>query len=216
LKVSPRFALPAGRQGRRLIGIQFWGKKIFMKVLIIDNSTSYLNQLQSLLPPEASHTTIDFSEIDKDTAENFDVAILSGGHSFPVAGNENRLEKEIDFVSNYKKPIFGICFGFELIASIFGAKLEQMERKEHGVLNIEVIEPDDIFLNTPNFSVYESHRWVVREPGEQFITLAKSKDGVEAIKHKTRPIYAVQFHPEMFIDKTCGDEIFHNFLNLIK
>ena len=62
-----------------------------MKVLIIDNSTSYLNQLQSLLPPEASHTTIDFSEIDKDTAENFDVAILSGGHSFPVAGNENRL-----------------------------------------------------------------------------------------------------------------------------
>lgn len=186
-----------------------------MKVLIIDNGTGYLNQLQSLLPLGTSHTTIAFSEIDRDAAGNFDVAILSGGHSFPVVGNENRLKKEIDFVSNYQGPIFGICFGFELIASTFGAKLERMESKEHGVLDIEVVEPDKIFLNIPNFSVYESHRWIVRDPGEQFITLAQSKDGVEAIKHKIRPIYAVQFHPEMFIDKTCGDEIFHNFWNLI-
>lgn len=186
-----------------------------MKVLIIDNGTRYLNQLQNLFPNETLRT-ITFSEIDKDVAENFDVAILSGGHDFPVVGNENRLKKEIDFISHYQKPIFGICFGFELIASIFGAKLEQMERKEHGVLDIEIVEPDGIFLNITNFSVFESHRWVVREPGEQLITLAKSKDGVEAIKHKTRPIYAVQFHPEMFVDKTCGEEVLHNFLNLIK
>ena len=40
------------------------------------------------------------------------------------------------------------------------------------------------------------------------------KDGIEAIRHKTYLIYGVQFHPEMFVDKTCGDEIFHNFLRL--
>jgi GMP synthase (glutamine-hydrolysing) len=78
-----------------------------------------------------------------------------------------------------------------------------------------VVEPDKIFVNIPNFQVFESHRWVVREPINEFKVLARSKDGVEVIKHKNKPIYAVQFHPEMFMDQTCGDECFNNFLNSV-
>ena len=186
-----------------------------MKILVIDNGTSYLNQLKSLLSG-ASLDVINYSEINQANSESFDAIILSGGHNFPVNGNEYRLEKEMNLVRNSNKPIFGICFGFELIASMFGAKLELMENKEHGILDIQVIKSDKIFLKIPNFQVFESHRWVVKKPVHDLIALAQSKDGIEAIKHRTRPIYAAQFHPEMFTDKTCGDEIFHNFLNLVK
>lgn len=185
-----------------------------MRILIIDNGTSYLNRLKDLV--DDRNEVITYSEINQDNVKNFDAVVLSGGHAFPVVGNEDRLKKEIELVRNFQKPVFGICFGFELIVFAFGGELELMEKKECGILDIQVIEPDEIFSNIPSFSVFENHRWVVREPGEELIVLAKSKDGIEAVKHKTRSIYGVQFHPEMFVDKTCGDEIFHNFLNSIK
>ncbi len=186
-----------------------------MKVLIVDNGTRHLQELQKLV---TTHTfeTIPFSKINKDTTKFFDAVILSGGYKFPVMGNESLLKKEIDFIETSEKPIFGICFGFELIAMIFGAKLKQMDKKEKGIIDIEILKPGGIFSNIPNFKVFESHRWVIETVGSQLVGLAKSKDGIEAIQHKTRPIYGVQFHPEMFVEKTCGDEIFNNFLDLIK
>lgn len=186
-----------------------------MKILVIDNGTSYLPQLKNLLS-SASFQVIKHFEIDPINVENCDAVVLSGGRDFSVKGSENRLRKEIDLVKNSKKPIFGICFGFQVVAHTFGAKLEPMQNKVRGILDIQVIEPDEIFLNIPNFQVFGSHRWVVKEPTDDLVVLARSKDGIEAIKHKTRPIYAVQFHPEMFVEKTCGDEIFRNFLNLVK
>lgn len=75
---------------------------------------------------------------------------------------------------------------------------------------------DDLFLGIDKFSVYEAHRFVVRETPPELIVLAKSKDGIEAFKHISLPIYGVQFHPEMFIDQTAGKSVFENFLSLIK
>lgn len=187
-----------------------------MIILIIDNGTSYLPQLKKLINDEVE--VISYSQITKksdDYFKHFDAVILSGGHSVPVVKNEIKLGAEVYLIKNIKKPIFGICYGFEIIASTFGANLEQMKNKEHGILDIKVVIQDDIFKNIPNFKVFESHRWVVKEMSKDLIPLARSKDGVEAIKHINLPIYGVQFHPEILVDQTCGDEIFRNFISLI-
>ncbi len=186
-----------------------------MKILLIDNGTSYLSQLKNLLSGHMFRV-VKYSEINTINSEDFDSIILSGGHSFSVRGNENRLQKEFDLVKNSIKPIFGICFGFEIIAHTLGAKLELMQNKEYGILTIQVVESDKIFLNIPNFKVFENHRWIVKEPVEGMQVLARSKDGIEAFKIRAKPIYAVQFHPKMFIEKSCGDEVFQNFLDSIK
>jgi anthranilate/para-aminobenzoate synthase component II len=44
--------------------------------------------------------------------------------------------------------------------------------------------------------------------------LATSKDGIEAIKHRTKPIYGVQFHPSLLSDNE-GYKTLENFLKLI-
>ena len=186
-----------------------------MKLLIIDNGTSYLPQLLNLVGNNF-YCVIKYFELDSINIRDYDAVVLSGGHDIPISGNEDVYKTELDLVRNLEKPIFGICFGFEIIARAFGAKLEQMPVREHGVLDIEIVEPDKIFVGIKDFQVFESHRWVVKEPIKDLLMLARSKDGIEAIKHKIRPIYAVQFHPEMFIEKTCGDEIFRNFLNILK
>ena len=186
-----------------------------MKILIVDNGTSYLSQLKNIVS-EHEYQIVKYPDIGAVDQEDFDAIILSGGHGFPVNGNSQQLQEEMGLVKNSTKPIFGICFGFEIIAHAFGAELEPMQNKKRGVIDIKIVEPDGIFLNLSNIKVFENHRWTVKKSNKALIVLARSEDGIEAIKHKTRPIYAVQFHPEMSVEKNCGDEIFHNFLNSIK
>jgi anthranilate/para-aminobenzoate synthase component II len=185
-----------------------------MHVLIIDNGTLNLEQLKKVI--HGSSDVISYSQIKEKTAEYFqkyDTVILSGGSAFPIVGNETILHDEISLIRNLNKPIFGICYGFELIAAAFGAELERKHNKIHGTIEMKVIESDKIFKDIPNFKVYESHRWVVKEIPDCLLALARSKDGIEAFKHKTLPIYAVQFHPEMHVDQTCGNTILQNFLS---
>src|SRR4051812_45916281 len=117
-----------------------------MKIVIVDNGTSYLPQLQKLVDNNAE--IISYSRIAEKTQsyfEDFDAVVLSGGHYFSVVGNESKLEAELSLIQNLAKPIFGICYGFELIASAFNEKLVQMESNEKGILTIEVTQQDDIF-----------------------------------------------------------------------
>jgi GMP synthase (glutamine-hydrolysing) len=186
-----------------------------MKALIIDNGTSYLRQLQELLRGHSVEVLPYWRLTEGVPLANCDVVILSGGHLFPVLGNEINLQNEISFVKMAAVPVFGICYGFQVIARAFGATLEKMERKEHGILEIAVSQQDPLFKGISSFKVFESHRWVIRESAPELMALARSVDGIEVIRHASRPIYGVQFHPEMFVDRTCGDEIFHNFLSLI-
>ncbi|MBP6865955.1 MAG: gamma-glutamyl-gamma-aminobutyrate hydrolase family protein [Candidatus Pacebacteria bacterium] len=186
-----------------------------MKILIINNETKHLGELQELLKKHEV-SVVEFSALQNTDPDYFNAIVLSGGSMFPVLGNEEKLLRETNLVLNTPKPIFGICFGFELIAHLFGAELEAMSAKENGILEINVTEPSDLFLDIKNFQVYEAHRFVVKELPNSLVSLAESKDGIEAFRHKEKEIYAVQFHPEMFPDKTAGKDIFENFLKLVE
>lgn len=186
-----------------------------MKILIIDNGSRYLDKLK-LLTAKYDTFTKKYSEIAKSDLTIFNLVILSGGHHYSVVGHESEFTQEIALIKNAKVPILGICLGFELIAYSYGARMEKMVAKEKGLLELLQTLPDPIFANLPDIVVFESHRWVVSSPGASLIPLAISKDGVEIIKHKTKPIYGFQFHPEMFPDQTAGDELFANFIKIVE
>lgn len=184
------------------------------KVLIIDNGTSYLESLVSVFALWDVHV-VRWDQVSVFGIHNFDLVVLSGGHQFPVMGNENALAHEIQLVQNTEAPILGICFGCELIARSFGATLERMESKEKGIMDIIVINADPLFPDKNKFQVYESHRWVIRKLPDALVGLAISKDGIEVLKHKTKPIYGFQFHPEMFPNVSDGDILFSNFIKIV-
>jgi GMP synthase (glutamine-hydrolysing) len=185
-----------------------------MRILIVDNGTKHLNELKDLFIAH-SVASVMYQDIEKFDFTNIDAIFLSGGHDFAVNGNEKRLHSEINLIKNFDKPIFGICFGFELIARIFGANLLELREREKGVIDIQIENPDRIFEGISNYQVYESHRWVVKDLPDDLIVLARSKDGIEAFKHKSRRVYAVQFHPEVFVDNTSWNKLINNFLELV-
>lgn len=183
-----------------------------MNFLIINNGTSSLNEVVSLLEKN-SFEVFDFD--DKNIPTNlsrFDGVILTGGHRLFLKENFDKFSREMEIVSNSNLPIFGICFGFQLISVVFGSKMIDLDNLEKGIFKIEKINNDFLFNNVNELNVYENHQKVITDVSDDLIVLAKSKNGVEIIKHKDKMIYGVQFHPELCLDETCGYKIFGNFL----
>lgn len=187
-----------------------------MHFLIIDNGTSYIDKIKLLLNKNSFEIFNFNDESLSSDLSRFDAVILSGGHVLTLNDHVYDFSKEINIVLNSNLPIFGICFGFQLIASVFGATLIEMKSLEKGIIEINKNSDDILFEGVDNFEVFENHRLVIKNVSDKLVALAYSKDGIEIIKHIDKPIYGVQFHPEMYVNETCGDEIFRNFIKIIK
>jgi GMP synthase-like glutamine amidotransferase len=94
--------------------------------------------------------------------------------------------------------------------------MAKLTAKEKNIVELKKLIDDPIFSDLDSIKVFESHRWVVTDSGDNLIALAESKDGVEIVKHKHKQIYGFQFHPEMFESSTEGNEIFANFINIVQ
>jgi len=184
-----------------------------MKILVINNHSKHIEELIHKLKKA---NTIDFEHITTKKYHNYNAIILSGGSSYSVQNHQKKYAKELNLIKKCQTPILGICLGFELINYAFGEELKELKKKEKGIVTIQQKTKNKLFKTLPTkFKVYEAHRWIV--PKNKFlIPLAQSKDGIEAIKHPTKEIYDVQFHPEIFVNKGHSKKILNNFLKIVK
>ncbi|USN56518.1 MAG: hypothetical protein H6766_05815 [Candidatus Peribacteria bacterium] len=65
----------------------------------------------------------------------------------------------------------------------------------------------DIVYNHKTYTVYEAHRYTIKELSKDLISLAQSSHGHEIIRHKEKPQRGFQFHPEANMDTTDGKEL---------
>ena len=176
---------------------------------------------------------------------NYDGLILCGGndidperYSETVNGAVNidfqRDEVELALLKAYVdagKPILGICRGCQLINVFFGgslyqnlpeADLHKAKNKVDSVHNVTAVSGSIICgLYGESFAVNSAHHQAVKRLGDGLCASAYwNSQYVEAIEHITRPIFAVQWHPERMCfsnkreDTVCGADIFEHFLNM--
>ncbi len=182
-----------------------------MRTLLIDNHSKLLSEVEKILDGEI--VVKEWDALSPEDATSFDLIIISGATAFfPINGNEKRLFSEIDLVRHATAPIIGICYGCQIIARAFGGTVEKMELRHEGLTKIRVVLPDPIFEGRKEFTVFESHRFVIRDLPPIVAPLAESRHGIEMIKHKTLPIFGLQFHPEHEVNKNDGLIIFKNIL----
>jgi GMP synthase-like glutamine amidotransferase len=131
-----------------------------------------------------------FLDVSKQDVDGCEKVILSGT---ALKDNEFLAKREkFQWLKEVEKPVLGICAGMEIICVVFGARLSQS--LEIGMTQITTVKENPLF--TEDFKAYSLHSICV-EHSEQFEVWAKSTRCVQAVKHKTKPIYGVLFHPEV-------------------
>src|SRR5215207_2515517 len=137
--------------------------------------------------------------------------ILSGGPSSVYEPNAPRCDPRI---FDLGVPVLGICYGMQLGTQILGGQVKPAAAREFGRARLHITEPNDPFVHgLPNdTTVWMSHGDQVFDLPPEFVPLATTPTcPFAAARHKTRPFYGVQFHPEV-TPTPRGDQIFHNFL----
>src|SRR2546425_13279040 len=133
-------------------------------------------------------------------------------------------------VRDARQPILGVCGGHQQMALAFGAPVDLIERiapgegyegafREQGFCRIEVNQETEqsILSGLPKeITVWESHCDEVKELPADFVCTATNEvSPIQAMQHISRPLFGVQFHPELFdAEHPHGRIILENFLNL--
>lgn len=151
-----------------------------------------------------------------DDLKDLDGLVLSGG-SPNVATDADQMGNNGVYLDRAEYPIMGICAGMQFLSEHFGGKLGSSAIPEFGHVSLKVLSHDDLFKGLPSeFNVWASHNDEVKTVPEGFkITATSSTCPVEGLSSLSRPIYGVQFHPEVENTEN-GPQIFQNFLNIIE
>jgi GMP synthase (glutamine-hydrolysing) len=112
-------------------------------------------------------------------------------------------------------PVLGVCYGMNLIAHLSGGTIEPAHRREYGRADIEVAEGEGVFAGFATgerTAVWMSHGDQVSALPAEFEVLARSQNSpIAAFRHRERPIFGVQFHPEV-AHTPRGAELIANFV----
>jgi len=137
--------------------------------------------------------------------------VLSGG---PQSVFED--ETDYSFILDQEElPIMGICYGMQLLGKSFGGTVERGTIGEYGHAEIQ-FESGFSVPNCPaKINVWMSHSDHVSKMPEGFEVMMKSHNGLlAAIKHKSRPVLGLQFHPEVEHSDHGKDLLDHFFANI--
>ena len=136
--------------------------------------------------------------------------ILSGG---PQSVTDAHVQMMRARLAGYGNPILGICFGHQLLAKLHGGRLAHGSERQYGPTPLRCDPAANLFYGLPkDQTVWMSHSDHVAELPPRFrATAAAETCAVAAYEADGRPIFGVQFHPEV-VHTPHGNAILKNFL----
>jgi GMP synthase (glutamine-hydrolysing) len=136
--------------------------------------------------------------------------IFSGG---PASVFENDSPRCDPALFEQDVPMLGICYGMQLMAQNLGGKVHPGTEREYGKATISVQEPGLFFRDLPaELDVWMSHGDQLEQMPDGFISLARTSTcPVAAMAHQDKPVFGLQFHPEV-VHTPRGVEMLRHFI----
>jgi len=183
------------------------------RILILDYGSQFTQLIARRIREERVYCEIHPPDRSLDWIREWDPAgiVLSGGPSSVYDEDVPGLDAAL---LDLGPPVLGICYGMQLIAYVNGGRVVP-GRREYGRAELEVGKGGDLFEGFgegERATVWASHGDHVEEAPPGFTALAATADlPVASFRADDRPIFGVQFHPEV-AHTPRGDEIVANFL----
>lgn len=178
-----------------------------MHILVINNHSIHTHQIYKLFPIDAYFTYISYRQVGWYDMRPFDCIVLtwSSTHTFAYKA----FAHEMDIIHNLDKPIVWICLWCELIASVYWWIIEKEIVRIEG--DLEIVCKDD----ARSHLVHEAHKYCIINLWDQLEWLWQSAHWYEIIKHKTKPIFGFQFHPEVIAPSNDWYTIFKKYFDIL-
>lgn len=183
-----------------------------LKIMLVDAGAKD-NLVRSLLSRGASVIRVPWHANVVEAAKEADGILLGNGPGDPK-DLRSLIEQIRTLLGTYKKPIFGVCLGNQILALAAGGDTYKLPYGHRSVN-----QPVQDLLTRRCFVTSQNHGYAVREgslPADWESWFVNLNDGSnEGIRSRTRPFFSVQFHPEASPGpEDCGF-LFDEFLRLV-
>ena len=181
-------------------------------ILVLDFGSQYTQLIARRVRESDVYSEILPWDVDESKIFNINPSgvILSGGPNSVTESYTPRIPK---CIFDLGVPILGICYGMQTLAEQMGGHVVSVDQKEFGHSELEVVSDSILFSGLDKkVNVWMSHGDQVQDLPDDFNLLASTLTApIAAMQHKTLPIYAIQFHPEV-THTNNGQKILDNFI----
>ncbi|MDK3708909.1 aminodeoxychorismate/anthranilate synthase component II [Staphylococcus pseudintermedius] len=185
-------------------------------IVMIDNKDSFTYNIVDYVEYERQQpvTVIDVEAVSIEKLKEMQptALIISPG---PGAPEDYPILFEVVKAFEHTTPILGVCLGFQLLVTYYGGKIIHAPRPVHGHTTRISHDQSPLFQGLPEqFEVMRYHS-LMADPmtiAKPLVVSAQNQQGiVMAVRHMSRPIDGVQYHPESILSE-YGHEQIRNFL----
>jgi GMP synthase (glutamine-hydrolysing) len=185
------------------------------RILVLDFGSQYAQLIARRVREQAVYCEIVRHDISLEAIQRRQPQglILSGG---PASVYEPNAPQCVPGLFDLGIPILGICYGMQLACQSLGGRVQGSSSREYGRAEIECLTTTGLLAGVPAKSqVWMSHGDQVDSVGDSFQALARTAScPIAAVKHKSLPVYCLQFHPEV-THSEHGATILRNFVREI-
>ena len=181
-------------------------------VLVLDFGSQYTQLIARRIRESNVYSEILPWDIDENKIKKINPVgiILSGG---PESVTDSFTPRIPQIAFDLNVPLLGICYGMQTLAEQMGGQVISSSHKEFGHAELTLENESNLFegLST-NENVWMSHGDQVQDLPDSFKLIASTKNApIAAMQHKVKPIYALQFHPEVTHTEQ-GHIVLNNFI----
>ncbi len=185
-------------------------------ILIVDFGSQYTQLIARRIRELHVYCEIHPWNADFSAFRNFppDGIVLSGGPMSVYDPEAPTIDPEL---LSWEKPLLGVCYGLQALAhTVRPGSVARAEKREFGRARLQIGQPSPLFKGVPDQSVvWMSHGDQIETIPDGYEVIARTENApVAAIRHQEKPIYGVQFHPEV-VHTEAGNTILENFVKKI-
>ncbi len=181
-------------------------------ILVIDCGSSKTKYIEQIVDEFIDVKPCKLMDFNVSCLEDVKGVIISGAPLLITEVDLSPYLDKVEWIKTTELPVLGICFGHQLLGILHGAFGSKM-REDRDWQLIEAYEESPLFYRLPNeVEMMQDHCETISIP-ENFILVASSDACVnETMQHKEKPLYGVQFHPE--VSGNHGRVLLENFVKV--